>query len=155
MDTSWLPPRKLAARREWFKAHPWLGGCYFGVMMFGFWYVALAVNGDARFGLVFGLIVVVPAALVVAIVTRFRVGEGFGERRDADEQPGPTYKRRWSRASDRFLAWMLIVSVVVGATTIISLALPSRSIPALIPATAAVWLAAETAAERRLRRRSK
>jgi hypothetical protein len=113
----------------------------------------LALNGDARFELVVSLIVVVPAALLVAIVTRFRIGEGFGYRHDADEQPPPTYKRPWSRVSDRFLAGMLILGLIVGVGTIISLALPSRSLPDLIPAIAGISLAAEAAAERRRRRR--
>jgi hypothetical protein len=108
----------------------------------------------ARSGLVVSLILVVPMALLVAIVTRFRIGEGFGYRHDADEQPLPTYKRRLSRVSDGFLAWTLILSAVVGAVSIISLALAGRSLPDLIPAIAGVWGAAEAAAERRLRRRS-
>jgi hypothetical protein len=153
-DMSWLPPRKLAARRKWFSARPWLAGCYFGVVTFVFFVVVSALYGRARSGLAFGLIVVPPFSLLVAILTRFRIGEGFSERHDADEQPLPTYKRRWSRVSDRYLAWMLIIGLVVGVGTTISLALPSRSLPDLIPAIAGISMAAEAAAERRLRRRS-
>jgi hypothetical protein len=150
---NWLPPRKLAERQKWFSAHPWLGGCYFGVGMFGFGYIALALNGVARPGVKAGLIVV-PATLLVAILTRFRVGERFGERHGADGQLPPTYKRPLTRTSDRSLTWMLIIGLVVGVGTIITLALPSRSLPDLIPAIAGIWMAAEAAVERRLRRRS-
>jgi hypothetical protein len=81
----WLPPRKLAARGEWFRAHPWLQACYVGLALVGFFVVVSALYGPARSGLVFGLIVVPPLVLVAAILTRFRIGEGFGERPDADE----------------------------------------------------------------------
>jgi hypothetical protein len=37
-----LPPWKLAEREAWTETHPWLAGCYFGVLM-GLFYVAWVV----------------------------------------------------------------------------------------------------------------
>jgi hypothetical protein len=147
---SWLPPRKIAARTEWSYAHPWLAGCYLGVCIIAFCFIAFALQGNAWFGLSFGVIASVPIGLLAAILTKRRVGE----RPDADQHPLPTRDRIWSRVSDRLLAGILILGVVVGAGSIVSLTLPSRSLSDLVPAIAGVWGAATAAAERGLRRRS-
>jgi hypothetical protein len=146
---SWLPPRKVATRREWSYAHPWLAGCYFAILWFAFWYVALVLQSRAQLALVLGVVTAVPMGLLVAISAKRRVGG----RLDADRQP-ITGQRLWGRRSDRFVAGTLILAVVVGAVSIISLALPGRSLTDVVGAIAGVWLAADAAAERRLRRRS-
>jgi hypothetical protein len=109
-----------------------------------------ALHGAALLGLVFGMIAWPPTALLFAVLARRR----FGERPDADRQPLPTHRRPWSRASDRFLAGVLILGVAAGGVSIIGLALPSRSVDDLIGAVCATWLVRTALAERRLRRRS-
>jgi hypothetical protein len=148
-DMSWLPPRTIGARAEWSNAHPWLAGCYFGLVMSGFWALAFALHGDALLGLVFGLIASPPTALLFAFLAKRR----FGERPDADQQPLPTRRRIWSRASDRFLTGMLIFGVVSATVSIVSLAIPSRTFSDLLGAFGGAWLATTAAAERRVRRR--
>jgi hypothetical protein len=147
---SWLPPRTIGARTEWSHAHPFLAGVYFGLFMSSFWVAAFALHGDAPIGLVFGLIAWPLTALLFAVLTKRR----FGERPDADQQPLPTRGRLWSRASDRFLAGMVSFGVVGGGVSIISLALPSRSLSDLLGAVGGAWIVTTAVAERRLRQRS-
>jgi len=49
---------------------------------------------------------------------------------------------------------LLIVGVVVGAPSIVLLALPSRAFADLLGAFGGIWMAITAAAERRLRQRS-
>ncbi len=144
---SWLPPRSFAARAEWSRTHPWLAGCYFGFVMSALSALVFAVRGAPWFGLTFGLVMGPLTALLFAILAKRR----FGERADADEQPPPTLRRMWSRASDRFLGGMMTLGVLGGMGSIIALALPGRSTMDVVGLVAGAWLATSTRAERKLR----
>jgi hypothetical protein len=125
---------------------PWMAGCYFAMTWFVFWYVAGLLQGRARLGFVLGVVTAVPMGLLIAIgAKRRRLG-----RRDADGQPVSF----WAPWSDRSVAWALTISVVIAAVSIISLALPSRSLTDGVGAIAGIWSAVDAAAERRLRRRT-
>src|SRR5205823_6255149 len=139
--------RSFAARAEWSRTHPWLAGCYFGFVMSALFASVFAVRGAPWFGLTFGLVAWPLNALLYAILAKRR----FGERPDADEQPLPTLRRMWSRASDRFLGWMMALGVLSGLGSIVALAFPGRSIMDVIGLVGGIWMAASTRAERKLR----
>jgi RHS repeat-associated protein len=51
----WVPPRSLAAREEWAKAHPWIAGCYFGLLWGVFLPLSFPVLGSRRLSVGFAL----------------------------------------------------------------------------------------------------
>jgi hypothetical protein len=106
-----------------------------------------AVRRAPWFGFTFGLVMWPLTALAFAILAKRR----FGERPDADEQPLPTFRRVWSRASDRFLGVMMALGVLGGLGSTIGLALPGRSILDVVGLVAGAWLATSTRTERKLR----
>jgi hypothetical protein len=144
---SWLPPGSLAAREEWSRTHPWIAGCYFGFFLSAVFAVLIAVAGRLRFGLILGAFMWPLGAVLFALLAKHRVGE----RADADDHPWPTYRRPWSRASDRFLTGIVTLGVLGVLASIIKLALPGRSfgdIAGLVPGALLIVLAR---AERKLR----
>jgi len=90
-----LPPWKLAEREEWAEARPWLAGLYFGLLMSLF---------SAVYPMIIGGTEQLYLAAIVGLVSwpLFAVGvkHRWGQRPDAKAHPPPTYRRRWSRASD-------------------------------------------------------
>lgn len=150
-STKWLPPRDLGARTVWAAEHPWLAGGSFGLFMAVFFGAVLAVGGGVEVGLLWGLVMWPATALLFALLEKRR----FGQRPDADAHPLPTTRRIWSRASDRYLFWMVTLGVAGGGASIADLVVRSgKSISGWAGVVAAVWLVTSMRSERRLRRRA-
>lgn len=147
----WLPPRSLADRSDWSRAHPWIAGCYFGILLAVVMCV-LSVLSGAPWAI----------ALIVAIVVWFVAGSLFaallqrrmGERPDAERYPAPTYRRLWSHVSDRYLFWLMILGIGGTAASVITLAWSRRSVSDVIALICGFWLAGSTWSERRVRDRA-
>jgi hypothetical protein len=112
--------------------------------------VAIAFLSSASLGLAFFLVMWPATGALFAILVRRR----FGERPDADQQPTPTFRRLWSRASDRFLTWTVTFGCIGGAIAAVRLALPGRSVGELFTLLCAAFFLASAGQERRLRTRT-
>ena len=97
-----LPPWKLAEREEWAEARPWLAGFYFGLLMSLFSAVYPMIIGGTE-QLYLAAIVGLASWPLFAVGVKHR----WGQRPDAKAHPPPTYRRRWSRASDTWLSWFM------------------------------------------------
>jgi hypothetical protein len=75
----------------------------------------------------------------------------FGERPDAEQEPLPTYRRMWSRVSDRFLFWMMMLGIVGTVGSVIGLVGSGRSVSDVITLVCGVWIVVGTGRERRTR----
>jgi hypothetical protein len=86
-------------------------------------------------------------AVLFAVLAKRR----FGERADAEDHPLPTYRRPWSRASDRFLTGIMMLGVLGLLATMIKLALPGRSFVDIAGFVSGALLIVLARAERKLR----
>lgn len=118
----WLPPKSGHARTEWAKAHPWIAGCYFGLGL-GLGFPALLAMGGGSIQSValLALLAGIAGALLWPPYFRLAVKNRWGERPNAEAHPVPTYRRMWSRTSDRWLTWIMVLVVAAGVQTAISL----------------------------------
>jgi hypothetical protein len=150
----WRPPKSLAEQHEWAKAHPWLAGCEFGVMCFVL-VVVLGLEKTTLWRSIFvGAVVSAVAALSWVALVRFGTKRQWGEHPNADALPPPTVKRMWSRASDRYLWWTMILSALVFVVSAAGLATNSgHPATALVGLVAATWFVVTAWLERRRRRR--
>jgi hypothetical protein len=153
MRTRWLPPRSVGERFEWSRAHPSLAGFYvgFAVGMTSF-VLFVGRGGSWTVGIGLGLVVWFGTGSVAVVIGQNRFGlHRFGERPDAEQQSMPTYRRMWSRASDRFLFWMMMIGIAGTVASVIGLVGSGRSVSDVITLLCGLWLGSSTALERRTR----
>lgn len=152
----WVPPRSLAAREAWAKEHPWLAGFYFGFFLSAALSLFFAFLGERRPS--FALAFVLGIGTWILAWALFSVGlkSGFSqrlERPSAKDHPLPTQRRPWTRASDRFLFWFMLLGIagaVVSAADLIG-----RSHARwgnVVSLLAGLWFAGTTWAEKKRRR---
>jgi hypothetical protein len=146
----WIPPRSLADRSKWVEEHPWIAGCFFGFLLA----VLLTIWGVTRTSasIWFGLVLAIPVWLVTWVLLAVLVKRRFGERPNGDSYPSPTWLRQWSRASDRFVFWFMVIGIV-GALVSVSdlIARPRDVLDAVVGVVGWTWVAITTWAERRRR----
>lgn len=148
----WRPPRSLAERQEWSKAHPWIAACWFGVSFFPILVVVGLERTTLWRSIVVGVFVSAVAALLFAPLLKFATKRHWGEHPNATTLPPPTFKRMWSRASDRFLWWAMILGALAVLVSATDLATNSDHLArALIGLIAASWWVATSWLERRQR----
>ena len=142
------PPWKLAEREEWAEARPWLAGFYFGLLMSLFSAVYPMIIGGTE-QLYLAAIVGLASWPLFAVGVKHR----WGQRPDAKDHP-PTYRRRWSRASDTWLSWFMwtgIASVILILFSFLTGTV--RTAVGVIGLVAALDITVSTWMERRRRRR--
>lgn len=92
------------------------------------------------------------AALLFAPWLKFATKRHWGEHPNAAALPPPTFKRVWSRASDRFLWWAMILGGLAAFVSATDLATNSDHLArALVGLVAASWFVATAWLERRWR----
>jgi hypothetical protein len=102
--------------------------------------------------IVVGMVVAALAALLFAPLFKLAIKRHWGEHANAERLPPPTFKRVWSRASDRFLWWAMILGGVAFLVSAIDVATNSDHFAtALIGLIAAAWIVATAWLERRWR----
>jgi len=147
----WIPPLSLADRVAWSKEHPWIAGCYLGLVLS----VLLTAWGMIRThaSIWFALAVAVPTWVLAWVLFPVLTKRRFGERANAERYPAPTYRRLWSRASDRFLSLFLVLGIAGGFISISDIVTRPRDVlgAVLTLAVSAFWVST-TWAERRRRR---
>jgi hypothetical protein len=119
---TWLPPWRFAARLEWANAHPWIAGCYFGavVSVLAFF---LPVLMGASLSLTWRIVASAVTGPECAVSFAFAFKRRWAQRPDAEAFTPPTWRRMWSRSSDRFLLWWMwlwAAGAVLMATLLIS-----------------------------------
>src|SRR6266568_5267807 len=149
VDVNWVPPKSVAARTEWAKAHPWIAGCFAGLLFSAIWTPLTVTRGTLWTAVIFGLGGWFGTWILFAVGTK----RGWGERPDAKNHPTPTLRRPLSRASDRFLLWAMLLSIAAGLSWAGGLATGSDSVvDGILGLAASAWVAGATWAERRRRR---
>jgi hypothetical protein len=160
VEVKWLPPRSLAARTEWAKSHPWIAGCYFGLLLGLVATVTSLFAMAALWAVFFGLVLGLAAGLLFAI--GLRLHERL-ERPSPGTYPPPTMRRPWSRASDRFVSvfmWLGLVGGVSGVGKVAAHLVGAGGFGAgaggvftsLFGLAASIWIFTTTYLERRHRR---
>lgn len=141
----WLPRGSAEKRADWSSQHPWLAGCYFGVLLaILFAMMSLAAGSSAASAGLFGLAIWIPAGLLFALSINRRWDRHF-DRREAQSHPLPSGRRIWSRTSDRFLWWVRLLGTLSGvAWTGELLAGGTAIVNGLFGLVASVWLVATT-----------
>jgi hypothetical protein len=148
----WRPPRSIAERQEWAKAHPWLVGCWFGVTFFAFSVVLGLEKTTLWRSIVGGALVSVVAALLFVPLFKLGSKRRWGEHTNAEALPPPTWTRMWSRTSDRFLRWTLVLSSLAFLVSAADVASGTdHAARASIALLAGTWLVVTTWLERRRR----
>lgn len=152
-----LPPWKLAERGEWAETHPWLAGFYFSLLMAPFcvaWVVILGGTELLYATAPVAALVTALAALVSWPVFAVGVKHRWGQRPDAKDHPPPSYRRRWSQASDAFLTWFMWMGLVSVIPIVFSLLTGTvRTVVGVIGLVAALEITGSTWMERRRRKR--
>jgi hypothetical protein len=148
----WVPPRSMADRTKWLEEHPWIAGCYVGFFVTALvtiWGV-IRTHASIWFGLAVGIPIWLLGWVLFAVLAKRR----FGERPDGDSYPPPTWRRPWSRASDRFvLSWLIVGStgvLILGSAFFID---ETERFDAIVGTAGWGIVAAMAWAERRRRRR--
>jgi hypothetical protein len=97
----------------------------------------------------------VPVWILIWVFFALLVKRRFGQRPDAASHPLPTYRRLWSRASDRVLFWSPLSGTVAGLAWAGDLAARSWAMRflAVLVLAADGWWVSTAWAERRRRRR--
>ena len=150
MKSTLVPPRDLGARTQWAQEHPWVAGVYFGFVL------SVAISAfemlSSKAPVWFIVVVGVPAWALSSILFSIMIRRRFGQRPDADRHPLPTGSRPWTRASDRFLRWFLVVSAGGVVVSVIELVTWSkRPLASALSFAASAWLFGTLLAERRRR----
>jgi hypothetical protein len=102
--------------------------------------------------IVVGIVFAAVAALLFGLLLKFGTKRHWGERPNAERFQPPTFKRVWSRASDRFVRWAMILGGVAFLVSAIDVATNSDHVAtASIGLIAASWWVATAVLERRRR----
>jgi hypothetical protein len=149
----WVPPRSSAERSEWAKVHPWIAGFYFGLLLSIFMPLVLVTRGVHRFEIIFFSISGLVSWPFFALAMKVGSKRGWGERPNAEGQPAPTWRRPWTRASDRFVVGGLLLGIASGVAWVPRLFHGGwRELVAAPSFGCALWLALTSWAERKRRR---
>jgi hypothetical protein len=73
-----------------------------------------------------GVVVSASSALLLAPILMFTSKRGWGEHAYADEMPPPTSTRPWTRTSDSFLLWTMILAALAFLISAADLATNAR-----------------------------
>ena len=106
----WIPPRSLGDRTLWAEEHPWIAGCYFGLMLTVFISAFEMIRTRASIWLV--LAIGVPTWVFAWVPFSLMVKRRFGQRPHAEQHPTPTWRRPWTRASDRVLSLLILMGLL-------------------------------------------
>ena len=87
----WIPPRSLAARTEWAKAHPWIAATYFGLFFAPFLTVFLWFEhrSTIKFAVIFGLV----TWPVMTVLFAVGLKRHWGERPGTESHGSPSLRR--------------------------------------------------------------
>lgn len=145
----WLPPKSLAARSEWAQAHPWIAGCYFGLLLSAFLTVPIMIRTGLGPSVLVGIVTWFASGALFALLSKRR----WGERPDAENYPAPTARRMWSRLSDRSLLGFVLLGSAAAISWLVGLVGGSDNpVVAALGLGLSVWLASTSWAERQRRR---
>ena len=88
---NWVPPKSVAARTEWAKAHPWIAGCYAGLLFSAIWTPLTVTRGTGRCFMTKGLrFLLVVAVLAGGACGRLARHPGAGGSTPGSETPQAT-----------------------------------------------------------------
>lgn len=152
MVVGWFPVGTVEERQQWTFGHPVLAGCYFGVLCGAGLGLFFGLDNGLKAGTLAGLVSGLLAGVMFAVLVRARCRSRF-ERPDADRFPQATRARPWSRASSRFIFWMLILGLGGAIAWVVGVADGSNGVPAgVIGIGVSTWLIISLASELRRRR---